>query len=65
MLRFMIHFMGDLHQPLHAASLFSHAFPHGTSQGKPVNTETPERRFLSVSPVVTPVVACVVLLLDH
>jgi hypothetical protein len=32
-LRFMIHFVGDVHQPLHAASYFSEQFPSGDAGG--------------------------------
>lgn len=32
-LRFIIHFLGDIHQPLHAASLFSSQFPSGDRGG--------------------------------
>lgn len=33
MLAFLIHCVGDAHQPLHAASLFSHRFPQGDRGG--------------------------------
>jgi len=32
-LRFLIHFVGDIHQPLHAASLYSRRFPKGDRGG--------------------------------
>ena len=32
-LRFMVHFIGDVHQPLHAASYFSEQFPDGDAGG--------------------------------
>jgi hypothetical protein len=32
-LRFMVHFVGDVHQPLHAASYFSEQFPDGDAGG--------------------------------
>ena len=32
-LRFMVHFCGDIHQPLHAASYFSQQFPDGDAGG--------------------------------
>lgn len=32
-LKFLIHFMGDIHQPLHCASRISHAFPNGDQGG--------------------------------
>ena len=32
-LRFMVHFVGDVHQPLHAASYFSEQFPAGDAGG--------------------------------
>ena len=32
-LRFMVHFVGDVHQPLHAASYFSEQFPSGDAGG--------------------------------
>ena len=32
-LRFLIHFMGDLHQPLHATSLWNKVFPSGDQGG--------------------------------
>jgi len=32
-IRFMIHFVGDIHQPLHAAALFSDQFPNGDMGG--------------------------------
>lgn len=32
-LRFMVHFVGDIHQPLHAASYFSEQFPNGDAGG--------------------------------
>lgn len=33
MLRFLIHFVGDLHQPLHAASLYNEKHPNGDRGG--------------------------------
>lgn len=33
MLRFLIHIVGDLHQPLHCASLYSEEFPNGDRAG--------------------------------
>ena len=35
-LRFLTHFVGDLHQPLHAAELFSAQFPDGDVGGNGV-----------------------------
>jgi len=32
-LRFVLHFVGDIHQPLHTASLFSPRFPNGDGGG--------------------------------
>ena len=32
-LRYLIHFLGDLHQPLHAATLWSKVFPNGDQGG--------------------------------
>lgn len=32
-LRFLIHFFGDLHQPLHTISLYNHLFPNGDRGG--------------------------------
>ena len=33
MMRFLIHFMGDMHQPLHVTSMWSRDFPHGDYGG--------------------------------
>jgi hypothetical protein len=32
-LRFFLHFMGDIHQPLHTVALFNQQFPHGDKGG--------------------------------
>lgn len=32
-LRFLIHMVGDIHQPLHAATLYSNEFPRGDLGG--------------------------------
>jgi hypothetical protein len=32
----LVHFIGDLHQPLHAAALYSHQFPHGDRGGNAI-----------------------------
>lgn len=33
MLRLLLHFVGDLHQPLHGATLFDEIFPEGDRAG--------------------------------
>lgn len=32
----LVHFIGDLHQPLHATTLYSHKFPHGDRGGNAI-----------------------------
>ena len=35
-LRLLIHFMGDVHQPLHAANMYSKEFPEGDKGGNSI-----------------------------
>lgn len=35
----LAHFIGDLHQPLHAATLYSHAYPHGDRGGNAIEVK--------------------------
>lgn len=35
----LVHFIGDLHQPLHAATLYSHRFPHGDRGGNAITVK--------------------------
>ena len=41
MARLLVHFIGDIHQPLHASSLFSDSFPHGDSGGNSIHLSPP------------------------
>ena len=40
-LSFLIHFVGDIHQPLHCATLYSSAFPEGDKGGNDYPIDTP------------------------
>ena len=44
-LRFIVHFVGDIHQPLHAASYFSEQFPTGDAGGNAWPIQLPEAPF--------------------
>lgn len=44
-LRFIVHFLGDVHQPLHAASYFSEQFPEGDAGGNAWPITLPEAPF--------------------
>lgn len=35
----LVHFIGDLHQPLHATTLYSHKFPHGDHGGNAIEVK--------------------------
>ncbi|KPA83167.1 putative P1/s1 nuclease3'-nucleotidase/nuclease [Leptomonas pyrrhocoris] len=35
----LVHFIGDLHQPLHAAAMYSHKFPHGDRGGNAIEVK--------------------------
>lgn len=40
-LRFLVHFVGDLHQPLHAATMYSAEFPDGDLGGNYYKIQVP------------------------
>jgi hypothetical protein len=40
-LAFLVHFVGDIHQPLHTVSLYSHRFPHGDKGGNLFKIHSP------------------------
>lgn len=40
-LRFLVHFAGDIHQPLHAAEMYSAAFPDGDLGGNYFKVSVP------------------------
>ena|SRR3990167_2315581 len=40
-LSFLIHFVGDIHQPLHCTTLYSSAFPHGDRGGNDYLIDSP------------------------
>lgn len=40
-LAFLMHFVGDIHQPLHTVSLYSHRFPHGDKGGNLFKIHSP------------------------
>lgn len=40
-LAFLMHFVGDIHQPLHTVSLYSHQFPHGDKGGNLFKIHSP------------------------
>lgn len=45
-LSFLIHFIGDIHQPLHCTTLYSPQFPHGDMGGNLYPIQTPIAQFL-------------------
>ena len=45
-IRFLVHIIGDIHQPLHTATLFSKLFPNGDLGGNAFNITYPARKSL-------------------
>lgn len=45
-IRFLVHIIGDIHQPLHTASQFSKLFPNGDAGGNAFNITFPEKKAL-------------------
>lgn len=41
MARYLIHLVGDIHQPLHSVAMFSNEFPEGDQGGNKITVKAP------------------------
>jgi hypothetical protein len=47
-MRFLIHILGDMHQPLHNAALFNATYPRGDLGGNRLNVKLPNGTFVNL-----------------